>query len=151
YVDTVDMLAYYLTDADGALFEQLSNKVQNLNSPNTTTFPSTQATVNYVSNIVNDYIPLAEKGAVNGVATLDLTGKLTSSQVPAIAIVNTYVVASEAAMLALTAEQGDVAIRTDISKSFILAQEPASVFTNWKELLSPTAPQTNLSLGIVNG
>jgi len=42
------------------------------------------------------------------------------------------------AMLALTAEPGDVAVRTDLNKSFILVTSPASTLGNWQELLSPT-------------
>lgn len=81
----------------------------------------------------------SEKGAANGVATLGADGKLTASQVPAIAITDTFVVADEAAMLALsTAEQGDVAVRTDLQKTFILVSGLPSVLANWQELLSPT-------------
>ncbi|MGQ7957692.1 hypothetical protein ACUTAF_08245 [Pseudomonas sp. SP16.1] len=84
-------------------------------------------------------VPLTEKGAANGVATLDANAKVPLAQLPASAITNTYVVASEAAMLALTAETGDVAIRTDISTSFILAAEPASTLANWQEILAPAS------------
>lgn len=41
-------------------------------------------------------------------------------------------------MLALTAEIGDVAVRTDVNKSFILTASPASTLGNWQELLTPT-------------
>jgi len=82
-------------------------------------------------------VPLTQKGAASGVAELDAGGKVPSSQLPAIAITDTFVVADEAAMLALAAEVGDVAVRTDESKSYILADEPASVLANWQELLSP--------------
>ena len=41
-------------------------------------------------------------------------------------------------MLALSAQSGDVAIRTDLSKSFILQKEPANILANWQELLTPT-------------
>lgn len=77
------------------------------------------------------------KGAPGGLAELDMDGKVPVSQLPAIAITDTFVVISEAEMLALVAEVGDVAIRTDLSKSFILAASPASTLANWKELLSP--------------
>lgn len=40
-------------------------------------------------------------------------------------------------MLALTAEKGDVAIRTDINRSFILKQAPADNLANWLEIKSP--------------
>src|SRR5205085_694273 len=65
-------------------------------------------------------IPLAQKGAANGVATLGADSKIPSSQLPAIAITDTFVAGSQAAMLALAAQTGDVAVRTDTSTTFIL-------------------------------
>jgi hypothetical protein len=41
-------------------------------------------------------------------------------------------------MLALTAEVGDIAVRTDLSKSFILKTAGASTLANWQELLTPS-------------
>jgi hypothetical protein len=41
-------------------------------------------------------------------------------------------------MLGLTAQIGDVAVRTDVNKSFILTATPASTLANWQELLTPT-------------
>lgn len=79
----------------------------------------------------------SEKGAANGVATLDATGQIPSGQLPPLAITDTFVVATEAAQLALTVERGDVAIRTDLGKTFILRTEPGSVLANWEEILSP--------------
>jgi len=88
--------------------------------------------------LVNTAIQSSEKGAANGVATLTALGKIPSSQIPAIAITDTFVVNSEAAMLALsTAENGDVAIRTDLNKSFILSGLYSNL-SDWKELLTPT-------------
>ena len=80
----------------------------------------------------------AEKGKPNGYAGLDKDGKIPTEQLPPIAITETYVVNTQAAMLALSAQVGDVAIRTDLSKSFILQNEPASTLANWQELLTPT-------------
>lgn len=84
-------------------------------------------------------IQSSEKGANNGVATLNSSGKIPNSQIPAIAITDTYVVDSEVEMLALSsAETGDVAVRTDLSKSFILAGDDYATLGDWQELLSPT-------------
>lgn len=80
----------------------------------------------------------AEKGKPNGYAGLDKDGKIPTEQLPHISITETYVVNTQAAMLALSAQVGDVAIRTDLSKSFILQNEPASTLANWQELLTPT-------------
>lgn len=75
--------------------------------------------------------------AAGNVPVLDANGKLVESIIPAVAITETYVVDSKTAMLALSAQVGDVAIRTDVSKSFILQSLPASTAANWKELLTP--------------
>ncbi len=91
-------------------------------------------------SLVTGAIQSSEKGAANGVATLNASGKIPNSQIPAIAITDTYVVASQAAMLALSlAETGDVAVRTDVNKSFILAGTTFSVLADWQELLTPTS------------
>jgi hypothetical protein len=47
-------------------------------------------------------------------------GKISASVLPALSITDTFVVSSENEMLALTAQRGDVAIRTDLSRTFIL-------------------------------
>jgi hypothetical protein len=53
-------------------------------------------------------------------------------------------VASQAAMLALTAEEGDVAVRTDQNKTYILTATPSSTLANWQELLTPTDTVTSV-------
>lgn len=75
--------------------------------------------------------------AAGNVPVLDSNGKLVESIIPVVAITETYVVDSQSAMLALSAQVGDVAIRTDVSKSFILQSLPATTDANWKELLTP--------------
>ena len=72
------------------------------------------------------------------VPQLDGSGKLPAGLLPAIALNDTFVVATQAAMLALTAERGDIAIRTDINKSFVLATDSPGTLADWKELLTPT-------------
>ncbi len=81
---------------------------------------------------------LLAKDVASGYAGLDASGKINPSQLPALAITDTFVVASQAAQTALTAEVGDLAVRTDLNKSFILQVTGASTFSNWQELLTPT-------------
>lgn len=76
-------------------------------------------------------------GAGN-VPVLDSNGKLSDSILPAIAISDTFVVNSQASMLALTAQVGDICVRTDLNKSYILKTAGASTLANWQELLTPT-------------
>lgn len=78
----------------------------------------------------------AQKSVPGGYASLGVDGKLDAGQLPALAITDTFVVAGQAAMLALAAQRGDVAIRTDLNRSFILAGDDAGLAGNWKELLA---------------
>ncbi len=79
----------------------------------------------------------ANKGATNGYAPL-VSGIVPSQYLPAIAITDTFVVANQTSMLALDAQTGDVAVRSDLNKSFILKGSSPSVLANWQELLTPT-------------
>jgi hypothetical protein len=87
---------------------------------------------------------VVEKNQPEGYAGLDMEGKIYLSQLPAIAINNTFVVADEEAMLLLEAETGDVAVRLDESKSYILAGEYSSDLSDWQELLTPVSPVTSV-------
>ena len=117
-----------------------SQKITNLADPSSA---QDAVTLNYIST---------QKGANNGIATLDAGGKIPTSELPAIAISETFVVANESAMLALTAQTGDIAIRTDVNKSFILTASPASTLGNWQELLAPLDSVTSVdgNTGAVN-
>lgn len=81
----------------------------------------------------------SEKNQINGYAGLDGSGKMFSSQLPALAITDTFVVNSQATMLNLTtAETGDIAVRTDLNKTFILKGINYSILGDWQELITPT-------------
>jgi hypothetical protein len=79
------------------------------------------------------------KGAANGVASLDNGGKLPVNQLPAVAINDTWVVNSNAAMTALSAQRGDTAIRPDLSRTYVLSTDNPGTLSDWVEMLSPTA------------
>lgn len=64
-------------------------------------------------------------------------GKIPDSVLPPLAITEPHAVANETEMLALDAQVGDIAIRADEGKSYILKQTPASTIGNWLELKSP--------------
>lgn len=101
----------------------------NANHPNSTTVKTA---------LDEAFSKIDEKGQPNGYAELDADGLIPTDQLPPLAITDTYPVSSQSAMLALDAQVGDVAVRTDLSKSFILRKEPASTLANWQELLTPT-------------
>lgn len=79
------------------------------------------------------------------IPVLDTNGKLNTSVLPALAITEVNTVSSQSEMLALSAQVGDIAIRTDVNKTYILSKEPASTLSNWVELLFP------VSVSSING
>lgn len=94
----------------------------------------------------------SEKGAASGVATLDSGGKIPSSQLPSIALVDSFPVADQAARLALSVQVGDIAIQADNSTSYILHAAPASTNSNWLPLAAPGLVQSvNGRTGVVTG
>lgn len=120
-----------------------TSRLDQMTAPNTSLSINSQKLVNVADPTANqDAVTLKylndQKAAVNGIASLDSNGKVPTTQLPAIAITETFVVTSQVAMTSLTAQTGDLAIRTDVNKSFILTAEPSSTLGNWQELLTPT-------------
>lgn len=116
------------------LKEDLSNKQSDL-----TASASKYPTVNAVNTGLALKEDSANKDIAGGYAGLDGAGLINSAQLPSIAVTDTFVVASQVAMLALTAETGDVAIRTDLNETYILQGTDPTVLADWKQLLFPTA------------
>lgn len=109
-------------------------------SVSNTEFQYINSVTSNVQTQLDSKIPATEKGSANGVATLGSDGLIPSSQLPPVAITDTFVVANQAAQTGLAAEVGDVCVRTDQTKTYILRTLPASTFSNWTELATPTAP-----------
>lgn len=80
----------------------------------------------------------ANKGQPNGYPSLGSDGKIPSSELPAIALTDVFVVNSQAAQLALVAEEGDVAVRTDLPKTYIHNGGTSGTMSDWQEMLTPT-------------
>ena len=92
----------------------------------------------------------ANKNQPNGYAGLGSDGKLSTSQLPSLALSSVQTVASRAAMLALTSttvQPGDVCIiTTGVDQgSYILTATDPSVFTNWTLLTTPTGTVSSVN------
>ncbi|ALF01232.1 hypothetical protein FDH47_gp21 [Arthrobacter phage Brent] len=66
----------------------------------------------------------------------DVTGVISTAQLPPLAINETYPVASQAAMLALTAQRGDMAIRSDNGRTYVLSSDAPATLADWKEIMA---------------
>lgn len=72
--------------------------------------------------------------ATSGSASDITTGTLPTSVLPPLAINEVFTVANQAAMLALTAQRGDVAIRSDQNRAYILATDSPAILADWKQI-----------------
>ena len=91
-------------------------------------------------------IPVSQKGVALGVATLLADGKIDPLQLPSLSTSNVFVFNNQADMIATNYSGGtnpvigDVVVRTDETKSYILKATPHTNISNWQQLLSPTSP-----------
>jgi len=100
---------------------------------------------------LGDYIPMSQFGTPSGVATLDSSGILNVSQLPALAKVTVASAANQSARLALTAEPGDIAIQADNGQSYVLKATPASTDSNWQALVGSEAVVDTVEAALIAG
>lgn len=88
------------------------------------------------------------------VPILNSEGKLDNSVIPSLAITDTFVANSEEEMLNITgAEKGDICVRTDENKTYILDETPSryrrsvsrTSLSDWIELQTPTDEVTSVN------
>lgn len=151
-------MAFGVVNGRASIYGNYNNEVVDLVQAGTVSITILQTTGQSTTAVISqkgvtDAIDTAKTEIQNGLGTaaskntgtaegnipiLGANGKLADSVIPVVAITETFVVDSQAAMLALSAQAGDVAIRTDVNRSYILQTIPASTLDNWKELLTPT-------------
>ena len=124
------ILTNYVTNAT---FNVLENRVSSVetNKVSTTTF--------------NQQLLLKQETKPNGTDSLVLGNKINPVYMDDLFVTDIFVVANQSAMLALDAQRGDFAVRTDVGKTFVLKQSPATTLANWVEL------QTTSDVVSVNG
>jgi hypothetical protein len=133
------------TTADGAKQNLGLNRVENTSDLDKVISTRTQEALDLK-------IDKAEKGIADGVAPLDVNRKIPVEFLPSLDLSTVDVVNSEAEMLSLTtAKIGAIAIRHDLSKSFVLGRENPAILSNWFELISPTDASKVLSVNSETG
>lgn len=81
---------------------------------------------------------IAQSNVTQHQASLSIDwSQLTGTQ-PPLVLTDVFTVASQVAQLALTAQEGDIAIRTDESKTYVHNGGVAGTMADWSELISPT-------------
>jgi hypothetical protein len=112
--------------------------------------PNSDVTLGLIATAVQN----SSLGAANGVATLNSIGKINASQVPAMAITETYVVADIPARNALVigslsgqVQTGDVSVVTNATSDTGLPGGASYIYTGsaWQQLLSPTDVVTSVN------
>lgn len=117
-----------------------------INRPNTTT-PLSAARFNHMEAGIGGAHTLAQS-ALDALPTkADLSGgKLLTSQLPDMAIVDFLgTVGSEAALLGLTGQRGDWAIRSDLGTVWIITGDTPSSLASWQQTAYPGAPVSSVA------
>lgn len=135
----VDTLSMIPVNTYGLNYLNYSNKnevrnelsINNVDNTSDSDKPISSATQTALDAKINN----SQKGVANGVAALGADGKLPVSQLPPLAVNETFIVNSQAEQLALVAERGDMAFRTDQANTpYVLTTDNPAVFSNWKSL-----------------
>lgn len=103
------------------------------NVPNTDATARANHTGTQAATTITGLAAVATTGSASDITT----GTLPSSVMPPLAINETFTAATQAAMLALTAQRGDMAIRTDLGgKFYILTTDSPTTLADWKPVVS---------------
>ena len=94
------------------------------------------------NSALNNKVDKAAINAANGIPSLDANTKIPSYLLPAISFTSVTIANSAAQMqtIGTNALKGTVAVRTDISKTYILSIDNSSNINDWVEILNPGAP-----------
>ena len=104
-----------------------------------------------LGDTLSDYIPYADRGQPDGIASLDSSGFVPVSQLPPTAKITVNSVSNQAGRLALDVQAGDIAIQTDNGISYVLSASPATLDSNWKKLINDEPIQDILAASILDG
>jgi hypothetical protein len=101
---------------------------------------------------LNNKVDKAAINAANGIPSLDANTKIPSYLLPAISFTSVTIANSSAQMQSIgtTALKGTVAVRTDISRTYILSVDNSSNVNDWVEILNPGAPVQSVNGKLAN-
>ena len=97
----------------------LNTDIDSLGNTITENYQEHSTAIQTILQDLDGYVEKTQKGAANGVATLDSGGKIPSAQIPAVALPEVHVVLDDAERLALSVQEGDEAIQTSDGQHYI--------------------------------
>jgi len=109
-----------------------------------------------ISILTNDALTKkVDKSSINtanGIPSLDASTKIPSNLLPAISFTTVLVANSSTQMqnIGTNALKGTVVVRTDISKTYILATDNSTSLNDWIEILNPGAPVQSVNGKLAN-
>jgi len=83
------------------------------------------------ADALEDFVGSADQAG--GPLLLDQNVQVPMNKLPPAALGDTFSVASEVEMLALTAQKRDMALRSDVTKAYVLTGDDPSILGNWTE------------------
>ncbi|MEK0422422.1 MAG: hypothetical protein RLZ95_332, partial [Bacteroidota bacterium] len=103
---------------------------------------------------LNNKVDKSSINVPNGIPGLDGNSKIPSFLLPAFSFTSVSIAnnATEMLNIGATSLKGTVAVRTDLSKTYILGTDYSSSISDWVEMLTPGSPvqSVNSKLGVVN-
>ena len=127
------------TSPDQTVTLEGQNITVNGTYPNFSITGSDQSTDVTLVTTAHDYLSISGQAITLGAIdlTTDVTGILPAANISAIALTSVQTAADQAAMLALTTQEGDVVVRTDESKTYMHNGGTAGDMTDFTELSTP--------------
>ena len=106
------------------------------------------------ANALNNKVDKSSINTPNGIPGLDGNSKIPSFLLPAFSFTSVSIANNATDMLNIgaTSIKGTVAVRTDLSKTFILGVDFSNSISDWVEMLTPGSPVQSINgkLGTVN-
>ena len=104
------------------------------------------------NSALNNKVDKASINIANGIPSLDASTKIPSYLLPAISFTSVTIANSSAQMQSIgaTALKGTVAVRTDISRTYVLSVDNSSNVNDWIEILNPGAPVQSVNGKLAN-
>jgi hypothetical protein len=87
-----------------------------------------------ITEAIDLCIPLAQKAAPDGIASLDGDGKISIDQLPNLTLTDVSVVATEVDQLALEVQEGDVCKRSDTTSTYMALNANNGSMSDWVEI-----------------